>query len=98
MQTYTTDHDTARHAPTAPLMLHTAAASRRRDLTAGGSARPVMRELDAAPCEPATASRLARLAVADQRSTEDRVVDRVVDGLMAELGWTGPMPARRRHS
>ena len=100
MQTYTTDTDnntaTAGHALASPLMLHAVPASRRRGLTAGVSVRPVMRETTAPACDPGTAARLARLAVSDERSTDDRVVDRVVDGLMAELGWGRAATPRRR--
>ncbi|MDB5296485.1 MAG: hypothetical protein JWO31_2468 [Phycisphaerales bacterium] len=72
-------------AAAGPLMLDRAAAARRRGLTGGRTPRDLDRQDGAVA--PTEAARLARLAATDRRSTHDRVLDRVADGLMAELGW-----------
>jgi hypothetical protein len=82
-------------APAAPaayeavnlLMLDAAAAACRNDMAdAVRRVGPVRREVAAtAAISPLEAALLARHATADRRSTRDRVLDRVADGLLAEL-------------
>lgn len=69
-----------------PLVLHAVPASRRRNLAATvRQVEPIRRDVLSGPRRPRDARRLAREAVADRRTTRERVLDRVVDGLIAEL-------------
>jgi hypothetical protein len=87
MQTMTTTTRAA-YRPTGTLNLNTAAASRRRSLTAARHGGTVWRDASIVAPRPLPDPRaVARAAVADPRSTHDRVLDRVADGLMATLGW-----------
>ena len=100
MQTYTTAavHDQADLAPSAPILAHTAAAARRRGLAvAARQVGTVCREMAPAEPRPSEATlAAARTEVADERTAQERVLDRVVDGLMAELGWARTAPTARR--
>jgi hypothetical protein len=73
--------------PATPLMLDAAAAACRNDMAdTVRRVGPVRREVAAtAAISPLEAALLARHAMADRRTTRDRVLDRVADGLLAEL-------------
>jgi hypothetical protein len=82
----TTTAATAAYEPASPLMLDAAAAACRGDVAdAVRRAGPVRREAAAAAIPPLEAALLARHAMADRRPARERVLDRVVDGLLAEL-------------
>jgi hypothetical protein len=84
--TTTAAADPAAYEPASPLMLDAAAAACRGELTdAVRRTGPVRREAAAAAIPPLEAALLARHATADRRPTRERVLDRVVDGLLAEL-------------
>jgi hypothetical protein len=86
MMTAAAAHDAACE-PANPLMLDAAAAACRSDMVdAVRRSGPVRREAAAtAAIPPLEAALLARHATADRRPTRERVLDRVVDGLLADL-------------
>ena len=86
MQNSTTTTAPARYAAEAPLALHTIGASRRRGLAAARQAGPVLRQTRAGH-RPSAAEELqaVRDALADPRTTQERVLDRVADRLIAAL-------------
>ncbi len=74
-----------RQNPALPIMLHQVPRSQRCALSALRKREPLLRET--APVTSASA--LASEANASRHLMQERVLDRVVDRLMAELGWGG---------
>ena len=75
----------ARYAAAAPLLLSRIAGFRRRGLVAARHAGPVLRETPASHRASAEELEAVRDALAQPRTTQERVLDRVADRLIAAL-------------